>query len=884
MYIYVIYLNFFQQVTDVDKRNIPDWLNYNSSSHQLIGVATSHDLGEVYIHVRTVCVRESNDTCRSQSDVFKIIVKYGGPRNGQDSNSEPCEDETVLANLVLCVSPDSLHLSEKIHLILGMADFLSVPPSRLTLLPSSGQKLLAVEKGYQIISAGPGTGGICDLSRNIEMSWYLECATIKHMADFDKILQHNIKVGRIEKEIGQTIVGWYVASPNSLIHFQNRRRRQARYRTPVPTPVLSPIVPTRVVESQPEDRITLTSREDLSFTRNAGHSASHTSAFTQTYISTSSQTYGLPQIQITVASTKLADRSRPTSSSTQTVTITSTTTSQLPLVYSELPVWTKQTVYTTTQSQSYETDFQRPYTKETHPLVITSSWTPTKTKDRIASLLSTVSHDRTIRFESHDSLYHSASVLTIPPTESVPAIYPSMSHSYPYSTSATHTDETVGSGSGHDDAGDDDELDSPMSGMSKDVQGRLPGSEEEESTVLVRHTATFTDHIQIVPTKSSDMITETADSRLEQSVKSIPTQSAQKVTTQVLETTYSDITGIDYVYSVRTTLHHTTGLTSESSLYTSASTSEDQLLSPSVDTRSSDLIYSGSGSTANVAGDLESDKTWKVTSELAFSPVSSSAVVSRPLGADFFFEGDSDQIHFSRSITDSLMSRMMIDSSQPIEEVMESGSAELSGSGHALVDEEQGSGNVSGVLLPTQPTVILYPAQNSTPPLQGSSELVYTLMSSTPFILKETGPLSTSLSVSKLDSQNVSAILISPFVIPTPVVELETPRSPFIHTRDKSKTVTEELIIPHSTSGQFAKSSDTLFDRDVTSLQVPVSSGETATTERVFTTSPGESRSSTTRGRKNWKTTTGHTEGLVTFTTRPDMTWPPFTGKTSTTG
>lgn len=177
-------------------------------------------------------------------------VEYSSAEHG-------CSEDNVVASLVLCVSIDDLNTQDRFDLMTKLSDFLSIPISAIILEPSSSYIFKAMANGFQMVSAGPGSGEVCSLVQNVELVWELPCSTVKHLADFLRVLQHNVDGGRLADEIKTGIVGWYVASSNPLLTKRNRRRRGAGQRTVVPTPVLKPLRPTSVVTG--DDNVVITS-------------------------------------------------------------------------------------------------------------------------------------------------------------------------------------------------------------------------------------------------------------------------------------------------------------------------------------------------------------------------------------------------------------------------------------------------------------------------------------------------------------------------------------------------------------------------------------------------------------------------------------------------
>ncbi|GFO15407.1 dystroglycan [Plakobranchus ocellatus] len=193
-----------------------------------------------------------------KSETLPLQYPHADQRNDHNPQHEGGCEETVVASLVVCVSSSSMLLQEKVSIMTKLAQFLAVPRTSLTLTPSDTKDLMALADGsFQIVSAGPGSdlGDVgCSLEENVEFMWPLACGTVRHLTDFVRVLQHNVDGGRLQDELGgRLLLGWYVASSDSLATRRNRRRHRravsAKYRTPVPTPAIHPIKPTLMAPS-----------------------------------------------------------------------------------------------------------------------------------------------------------------------------------------------------------------------------------------------------------------------------------------------------------------------------------------------------------------------------------------------------------------------------------------------------------------------------------------------------------------------------------------------------------------------------------------------------------------------------------------------------------
>ena len=211
----------------------------------------------------------SGSTTRSDFPAGKassLATPHEGPETPLASttasqDTKKCPSHHV-ASLVLCSPPDGLNASVRVHVVRKAADFLSVAPSSLTWLASGDGRLHMLGEGYRVESGGAAEGGGCLEAVNSELFWPLSCSAGRHVGEFTRILQHNVLVGRIQREVGAQVVGWYVASKETEPRgSRRRRRRRAGGGTPVPTPTLYPPSATPVSSSSSAPAASLPSVE-----------------------------------------------------------------------------------------------------------------------------------------------------------------------------------------------------------------------------------------------------------------------------------------------------------------------------------------------------------------------------------------------------------------------------------------------------------------------------------------------------------------------------------------------------------------------------------------------------------------------------------------------
>ena len=153
-----------------------------------------------------------------------------------------CEwDENVFrAVLVLDTSLNELDVERRVKLISKFAHFVSHSASGITM---STRQSAAVARllDKHVVAAGPGDTNFTFRS-GLEVGWFLGCGVrFPDLQDFIQVIEHNIKTGRIRKEVGFNIIGWQVieSQPPEPIKKIRRQKRQAM-RTPIPTPAILP--------------------------------------------------------------------------------------------------------------------------------------------------------------------------------------------------------------------------------------------------------------------------------------------------------------------------------------------------------------------------------------------------------------------------------------------------------------------------------------------------------------------------------------------------------------------------------------------------------------------------------------------------------------------
>ncbi|KAK7493930.1 hypothetical protein BaRGS_00014812 [Batillaria attramentaria] len=262
-------------------QDYPPWLVYDDKHQVLRGVATGADIGVSVVTAVALqpAVSDTKEEQAVQVLVAEIIVEGSGsvphallgvsassgvqaeiaghqlhtgtrdstaskivasdrtlPSSSILRQSDKLRDNhVVVASLVLCSSTENVDPAARVTILRMAAEFFSVSTSSFMWVTSNDGGLHFAKAGYRIMAGGAASDGTCTENKHSEMFWPLPATANRHMADFTRVFQHNVNVGRVREEIGISVIGWYLATDDVNLAVK-RRRRRADIRTPVPTP------------------------------------------------------------------------------------------------------------------------------------------------------------------------------------------------------------------------------------------------------------------------------------------------------------------------------------------------------------------------------------------------------------------------------------------------------------------------------------------------------------------------------------------------------------------------------------------------------------------------------------------------------------------------
>lgn len=244
-----VYLGDIIKITEMGKDFLPAWLHWDSSSGILQGLPLDEDKGVHYISVSI-----SNHTKdSSSSEVFSIEVH---PEDHVDTDpAQPlsnqvyteygvhpfmCGGEEPVTVLTVILDADLTKMSsqQRVELLDNMRSFSGVGLQYMKMLPVVNNRLFDMSA----FMAGPGNAKKV-VENGALLSWKLGCSLDQTTVPNINSVQGPAKEGTMSAKLGYPVVGWHIA--NKKPHVPKRVRRQLNN---TPTPVLSVLPPTVVVE------------------------------------------------------------------------------------------------------------------------------------------------------------------------------------------------------------------------------------------------------------------------------------------------------------------------------------------------------------------------------------------------------------------------------------------------------------------------------------------------------------------------------------------------------------------------------------------------------------------------------------------------------------
>ena len=253
-------------MTEAGYAELPAWLYFNSSSNTFLGVAGPLDLGATAIEVTAFTSTKSSVSTHfiiqvqaarpafvigSKDNGLAYHSKYqpdGNKKTMDQSSVDQCQwDQNVYrAILLLDTALDKLSAIIRVKLLYKSAQFLSQSVQSMYIGPKKSDSISRL-MDTTTISAGAGDTGNNKTDIGVELSWIVGCSSFSGAGDLSKVLQHNILVGRIRKELSYQVIGWFITEtlPPEPLRKLSRQKRQIRA-TPVQTPTLPSSAPSLV--------------------------------------------------------------------------------------------------------------------------------------------------------------------------------------------------------------------------------------------------------------------------------------------------------------------------------------------------------------------------------------------------------------------------------------------------------------------------------------------------------------------------------------------------------------------------------------------------------------------------------------------------------------
>ncbi|XP_037346787.2 dystroglycan [Pungitius pungitius] len=244
-----IYLGDIVKITEMGKDSLPAWLHWDANSRVLQGLPLEEDKGVHYISV-SISNRTSSS---SSSEVFSIEVhpedhldadaaQLASNQASTEDDMQPfvCSNEVPITVLTVILDADLTKMTseQRVELLDHMKSFSGVGLQHMKILPVVNNRLFDMSA----FMAGPGNAKKV-VENGALLSWKLGCSLDQSTVPNISSVQCPAKEGTMSAKLGYPVVGWHIA--NKKPHIPKRVRRQLNN---TPTPVLTAVPPTTIVE------------------------------------------------------------------------------------------------------------------------------------------------------------------------------------------------------------------------------------------------------------------------------------------------------------------------------------------------------------------------------------------------------------------------------------------------------------------------------------------------------------------------------------------------------------------------------------------------------------------------------------------------------------
>uniref|UniRef100_A0A0B7AZP8 Dystroglycan 1 n=1 Tax=Arion vulgaris TaxID=1028688 RepID=A0A0B7AZP8_9EUPU len=235
------------KVQSSDGSPLPSWLEFDGKNNVLQGIPTPSDMQQLDLEITaqgpksqasvttTIFVRD----VLSHTSGVPLRFKTSGPEFVRCKEKEP---ETV-ATIIIDTNLESLDVPSRLNLLQKFVSHMELHEDMIKILPVGHSPM---HDNSALVS---GTGDcLTPKTSGLSISWPVGCGQVKegHFPALQK-LDDDSGSGRIAKVLGHPVIEWRVT--NSHFQAPTRKRRQVQS---TPTPVVTPILPTKTDTKQQE--------------------------------------------------------------------------------------------------------------------------------------------------------------------------------------------------------------------------------------------------------------------------------------------------------------------------------------------------------------------------------------------------------------------------------------------------------------------------------------------------------------------------------------------------------------------------------------------------------------------------------------------------------
>ncbi|XP_029656616.1 uncharacterized protein LOC115230617 [Octopus sinensis] len=234
-------------------QTLPQWITYEEITRRLIAVPTMHDGFGLYIKIT---LSDQTKKCQIISDIFYLEVKpyyMSYEHRNRHKPEKTCYKgiNLIQTTLIFAVNLYKLDALARYNIMKNLADFLDINETLITITAS--KELFSMQdksQSFSILASGRGNTDAV-LPNVTELTWRVPCGVFKEVSLYMQVLQHNVEGGRLTREVGYDVVGWYISAlvNPSKQHRSRKKRAIPKNSTPTPTPQIEVVPATKIVKS-----------------------------------------------------------------------------------------------------------------------------------------------------------------------------------------------------------------------------------------------------------------------------------------------------------------------------------------------------------------------------------------------------------------------------------------------------------------------------------------------------------------------------------------------------------------------------------------------------------------------------------------------------------